>query len=245
MKDLRVNSKTKINEFKRKHNWLVESSAIKLNVSDIKSLSNEDIENLNCGDIVLKEDASGKHAYLVSFKNETGMCLTYADASVIETQSYDKVGENWVYNSEDKTPNLLDVATKTEIENGDIENAKPMYWHTISFIRGDATRYVTFMGEIIILNNSPTPITVSAFIDMLKIPGFKAIVLNGRLNLNGGGDITNMTQILKYIEYYSSSSAKITFTNSMTDMTLNTRNNINNDADSYSYFEEVANNKIN
>ena len=45
MKNLRVNSKTKINEFKRKHNWLVESSAIQLNVSDIKNLSNDDIED--------------------------------------------------------------------------------------------------------------------------------------------------------------------------------------------------------
>lgn len=103
MKNLRVNSKTKINEFKRKHNWLVESSAIQLNVSDIKNLSNDDIENLKCGDIVNKVDSSGKHSYIVSFKNETGICLTYADASVIETQSYDKIDGVWTYNSEDKT----------------------------------------------------------------------------------------------------------------------------------------------
>lgn len=101
MNNLRVNSKSTIAEFKRKHNWLVDNATIKLNVSNIKSLSNEDIESLNCGDVVLKEDASGKHAYLVTFRNDTGICLTYVDASVVETQSYDKVNNNWNYNSED------------------------------------------------------------------------------------------------------------------------------------------------
>ena len=66
-------------------------------------MTNADIENLSCGDVVLKEDSSGKHAYLVSFKSATGLCLTYCDASCVETQSYDKVGTNWQYNSEDLT----------------------------------------------------------------------------------------------------------------------------------------------
>ena len=40
---------------------------------------------------------------MVSYKkDDTGMCLTYADASVVETQSYDYTEGHWVYNSEDK-----------------------------------------------------------------------------------------------------------------------------------------------
>ena len=115
-KNLRVNSKTTIAEFKRKHNWLVENSAIQLNVSDIKNLSNEDIENLKCGDIVNKVDSSGKHAYVVSFKNDTGICLTYVDASCIETQSYDKVDGNWVYNSQD----LLQIPLPENSDSGKV-----------------------------------------------------------------------------------------------------------------------------
>ena len=72
-------------------------------VSDVKSLSNEVISQLKAGDIVVKHDNSGNHPYIVSFRGETGICLTYTDASCVETQSYDKVGQNWVYNSEDKT----------------------------------------------------------------------------------------------------------------------------------------------
>ena len=109
---LKVNSKTDILEFKRKHNLLVEEGTIKANVTNIKSLSNDVINNLRCGDVVLKEDSTGKHAYLVSFKSDTGLCLTYVDASCVETQSYDKSGENWVYNSEDKT-----IIAEPQMEN--------------------------------------------------------------------------------------------------------------------------------
>lgn len=102
--NLKVNSKTNILEFKRKHNLLVDGSALILNISgSIKELSSEQIENLKCGDIVVKSDSSGKHPYIVTFRNSTGICLTYVDASVVETQSYDKVGNSWQYNSEDKT----------------------------------------------------------------------------------------------------------------------------------------------
>ena len=70
---------------------------------------------MRCGDYLVKKDASGEHAYKVTFKKEgVGMCLTYMDASVIETQSYDYVDGEWVYNSEDKTPNLLEIPMKLE-----------------------------------------------------------------------------------------------------------------------------------
>ena len=83
-------------------------------VDNVKTLSNEDIAQLRAGDIVVKQDASGNHPYMVSFRGETGICLTYTDASCIETQSYDLVDEEWTYNSEDKTPNLLEIPTKLE-----------------------------------------------------------------------------------------------------------------------------------
>ena len=72
-------------------------------VTDIKAIPSATINKLDFGDIVLKKDASGYHAYIISFKNATGICLTYTDAYCVETQSQHKVGQNWVYNSEDKT----------------------------------------------------------------------------------------------------------------------------------------------
>lgn len=74
-------------------------------VSNIKQIPDKILSSLKSGDIVQKEDSSGKHSYIVSFKKDgTGICLTYTDASVVETQSYDFTDGHWVYNSEDKMP---------------------------------------------------------------------------------------------------------------------------------------------
>lgn len=123
--NLMVNSKTDILEFKRKHNLLVANGTIKANVSNVKELTNDVINNLRCGDVVLKEDSSGKHAYLVSFKSDSGLCLTYCDASCVETQSYDKVGDNWVYNSQDlsfinRMEQIVDEQGHNRFVEGDI-----------------------------------------------------------------------------------------------------------------------------
>lgn len=99
-----------------------------LECEDIKALSNSQIDLLRCGDYLVKKDASGEHAYKVTFKSDTGLCLTYHDASVIETQSYDKVDGNWVYNSEDKTiiaepsfENIVDKDGHSRFVDGDLE----------------------------------------------------------------------------------------------------------------------------
>lgn len=112
--------------------------------NDIKALSNSQIDLLRCGDYLVKKDASGEHAYKVTYKSDTGMCLTYHDASVIETQSYDKVNGNWVYNSEDKTPNLLDAKTK------------PIYCHPLTYAFTIIISGISYTAELcsIIFNNS-------------------------------------------------------------------------------------------
>ena len=97
-------------------------------VADVKNIDGEILSQLKCGDIVIKEDASGEHAYIVSYRGETGICLTYADASVVETQSYDLVDDEWVYNSEDKT----------DIFNPRLESIKDKDGH-LRFIEGNIT----------------------------------------------------------------------------------------------------------
>lgn len=74
-------------------------------VSSMSTLTTAEINRLKAGDIVLKKDESGFHSYIVSYKKEgTGICLTYTDASCVETASYDLVDGEWVYNSTDITP---------------------------------------------------------------------------------------------------------------------------------------------
>ncbi len=79
--------------------WLNEKV---LKVNNMTTLTDEQCASLKCGDIVIKRDASGDHSYRVSFrKDNVGLCMTYVDASCVETVSYDYTEGHWVYNSTD------------------------------------------------------------------------------------------------------------------------------------------------
>ena len=71
-------------------------------VDDVKKLTKDQIEALECGDMVIKVDSTGKHTYTVTFKkDDTGICFTYFDATYLETISYDLIDGVWTYNSTD------------------------------------------------------------------------------------------------------------------------------------------------
>lgn len=73
-----------------------------ITVSDVKAMTDDQLDILACGDVVVKEDTSGKHAYIVTYKKDKhGICMSYFDASCIETVSYDYTNGHWVYNSMD------------------------------------------------------------------------------------------------------------------------------------------------
>ena len=73
-------------------------------VTDITKLSSAYCEALKAGDVVVKTTTNQKHAYLVSYKEDgVGLCLTYTDATTVETVSYDCSEGVWTYNSTDKT----------------------------------------------------------------------------------------------------------------------------------------------
>lgn len=70
----------------------------------IKDLTTDEINDLQAGDIVVKTTGDQKHTYIVTYKEEgQGICITYVDASLVETVSFDYVDGNWVYNSTDVT----------------------------------------------------------------------------------------------------------------------------------------------
>ena len=77
-----------------------------IKTNDITKMTKNEIDGLNCGDVVVKvTEADGhvyNHAYMVSYKeNKVGICLTYSAAGYLETVSYDYTDGNWVYNSTD------------------------------------------------------------------------------------------------------------------------------------------------
>lgn len=73
-------------------------------VQDITALTAEQLEALDAGDIVIKQDETGKHSYRVNFKGEGGLCLTYCDCENVETVAYNKAGNAWTYDDTTVTP---------------------------------------------------------------------------------------------------------------------------------------------
>ena len=80
-------------------------SAKPVEVADITAIDGEILDALECGDKVAKITGTARHLYVVSYKDAEngGLCLTYADASTVETVSYDHTESGWAYNSTDKT----------------------------------------------------------------------------------------------------------------------------------------------
>lgn len=81
--------------------------SVRYDVENITAIDGEVLSALKCGDQVVKHTAAMQHLYFVSYKGAgvgQGLCLTYCDASVVETVSYDFTENGWVYNSTDVTP---------------------------------------------------------------------------------------------------------------------------------------------
>lgn len=81
------------------------AAAAPIEVEDITALTDEQLDGLEVGAKVAKKTGTAKHLYIVSYKDAEngGLCLTYTDASTVETVSYDHSESGWAYNSTDKT----------------------------------------------------------------------------------------------------------------------------------------------
>ena len=103
----------------------IDNAAQIIDVSNIKALTNAQCEALRAGDIVNKVDATGKHAYRVSYKTTTGLCLTYSDCENVETVAYEKSNDNWAWDSTDVTSigDALQAADFDEITEQEIATA--------------------------------------------------------------------------------------------------------------------------
>lgn len=92
-----------VNQWEQVKRLLV-NPVIKMEVSNITSMTKAQLDELQCGDIVAKKTGKQKHCYIVTYKGEgagEGICLSYFAAGYSETVSYDRSGANWTYNSTD------------------------------------------------------------------------------------------------------------------------------------------------
>lgn len=80
------------------------NALVGVEVEDIENIDAKILDELECGDKVIKVTGNDKHAYFVTYKAEVGggICLSYFDATTVETVSYDRTESGWAYNSTDK-----------------------------------------------------------------------------------------------------------------------------------------------
>ena len=78
-------------------------AAVPIEVDDITALTGAQLDAFEIGAKVAKKTGTAKHLYIVSYKDaeKGGLCLTYTDASTVETVSYDHTESGWAYNSTD------------------------------------------------------------------------------------------------------------------------------------------------
>lgn len=78
---------------------------LRIETDDIQNIAGYILDDLECGDIVVKKTIEGGkalyHTYIVSHKQATGICISYNTTGYSETISYDKVDGVWVFNSKD------------------------------------------------------------------------------------------------------------------------------------------------
>lgn len=66
-------------------------------ITDVKALTNSQINSLKTGDTVIKTTGNEKHSYTVVYKKDDEMSLVYADRWTVEEVYYEKQNGNWTY----------------------------------------------------------------------------------------------------------------------------------------------------
>lgn len=158
----------------------------KYEVESVESLSSEQIDSLKAGDIVVKKTGNQRHAYIVSYKeNGQGICLTYTDASCVETVSYDKSGDEWVFNSKDVMPlknvedaqsgtiqDVLGLNSSGKLVKGTVSGGTQLYEHSF-YVKVGTTFYqvkaILTTNVKMVIQGGPPRLKTSGIIVSLKI----------------------------------------------------------------------------
>ena len=149
-------------------------------VTNIQAISDNILEALACGDEIIKITGNQKHSYRVSYKEEhVGICLTYVDASVSETVSYDYTGGTWVYNSTDITQ-LGQSGTKLYLHCVNFTDSMEQNY-TIAFYSVSATPIIPAESNLLAFMSA----FVDNFISMIN-PVFKDFSGNNIFEIIGG-----------------------------------------------------------
>ena len=94
----------------------------RITVEDVKTLTENQINSLSTGDVVIKSKDGKSHAYTVTYKKANEMCLVYADHENIEEVYYEKQQDVWTYVQTDNVPlKFKTISGQSIIGEGNID----------------------------------------------------------------------------------------------------------------------------
>ena len=112
--------------------------------------------------------------------------------------------------------------SKEVIESGLVENAKPVYWHSIKFERKASSVYY-YEGFLVIINNSPEPVTNTTLDAIIKQEGFYGVVINGLTERTAGAQSPTASSNPLVAMYYENDTLHVLYRDSvnvLTDTTM-------------------------
>ena len=102
-------------------------------ITNIKALTNVQINSLKAGDTVIKTTGDQTHSYVVAYKKDDEMSLVYTDCWTVEEVYYEKQGNNWTYIQTDVFK-PEDYYTKIQADNRYIQKSQ-----TVGLMKNDGT----------------------------------------------------------------------------------------------------------
>lgn len=181
-----------------------EDIAIKLKgITNITSLTDDELNDLTPGDIVLKKTGNEEHTYIVTSKEDKhGICLSYFDAGYTETVSYDYVDNAWVYNS-------TDVVTP-----------KKYYKHILNLSSAGASS-IYFKCCLVIINDKNTAMTLDDIKNYLESINLDAYNTDKFYDCNGQLYASNAVGHVIGISRASSNKLYLIYTKYVTSISIN------------------------
>ena len=91
--------------------------------------------------------------------------------------------------------NQINTQIEDVIKSGNVENAKPIYWHSVT-IKRIQSGILDFYADLIIINNDATPLTLTTFYNFIKsLPDAEFKIVQGY-------EADHASNIVSYLKYY-------------------------------------------
>ena len=161
-------------------------------VKNIEQLTDAQCDELQCGDIIVKQTGEQKHAYKVAYKKDDEMALVYCDYHNVEEVYYEKnsTGWHWVsteINPIDKYQNVEEAQSGTIVSALGLDSNGKLVKETISGSEVVAYEGVSLLPTDVVFEDWTLHRAIKDG-DILWVV-FSGVIVNNGSETIGGGEL--------------------------------------------------------